>query len=93
MYSEEAQDAERSVPRATYVAVAFLAIFYALSFAVIIYGFGIEGSLAIASDPESAPYLTAISATTYLGGSISGGGAHWGILSRICVDPRRTRCT
>ena len=67
VYSEEAQDAERSVPRATYVAVAFLAVFYALSFAVIIYGFGIEGSLAIASDPESAQFLTAISATTYLG--------------------------
>lgn len=67
VYSEEAQEAERSVPRATYVAVAFLAVFYALSFAVIIYGFGIEGSLAIAGDPESAPYLTAISATTYLG--------------------------
>ena len=67
VYSEEAQDAERSVPRATYVAVAFLAVFYALSLAVIIYGFGIEGSLAIASDPESAQFLTAISATTYLG--------------------------
>jgi amino acid transporter len=67
VYSEEAQEAERSVPKATYVAVAFLAIFYALSFAVIIYGFGIQGTLDIASDPESAQFLTAISATTYLG--------------------------
>jgi amino acid transporter len=67
VYSEEAQEAERSVPKATYVAVAFLAIFYALSTAVIIYGFGIQGTLDIASDPESAQFLTAISATTYLG--------------------------
>lgn len=67
VFSEEAKDAERSVPRATYVAVAFLAIFYALSFAIIIYGFGVSGSLAIAADPESAQFLTLISATTFLG--------------------------
>ena len=67
VYSEEAQEAERSVPKATYVAVAFLAIFYALSFAIIIYGFGIQGTLDIAGNPETAQFLTAISATTYLG--------------------------
>jgi amino acid transporter len=67
VFSEEAQDAERSVPRATYVAVGFLAIFYAISFAIIIYGFGVTGSLDIAADPESAQFLTLISATTFLG--------------------------
>ncbi|MCX6432302.1 MAG: amino acid permease, partial [Actinobacteria bacterium] len=50
-----------------YVAVAFLAIFYASSFAVIIYGFGIQGTLDIAANPDTAQFLTAISATTYLG--------------------------
>lgn len=67
VYSEEAQEAERSVPKATYFAVIFLAIFYAVSFFIIVYGFGIEGTLAIVADPESAPYFTAIAATTFLG--------------------------
>lgn len=67
VYSEEAQQAERSVPKATYYAVIFLAVFYALSFFIIVYGFGLEGTMALVSDPETAPYFTAIAATTFLG--------------------------
>lgn len=67
VYSEEAQEAERSVPKATYFAVIFLAVFYALSFFIIVYGFGIEGTLAIVADPEQAPFFTSIAATTFLG--------------------------
>lgn len=67
VYAEEARTPERTIPVATYVAVVFLAVFYAVSFWVIISGFGIEGTLAIAADPESAQFLTAISATEFLG--------------------------
>ena len=67
VYSEEAQEAERSVPKATYYAVIFLALFYALSFFIIIYGFGITGTLEIVANPDTAPFFTAIAATTFLG--------------------------
>ena len=56
-----------AVPRATYVAVVFLAVFYALSAALIIHGLGVEGALAIAADPDSAQFLTSIAADTFLG--------------------------
>ena len=67
VYAEEARDAAVAVPRATYVAVVFLAVFYALSAALIIHGLGVEGALAIAGDPESAQFLTSIAADQFLG--------------------------
>lgn len=67
VYAEEAKDADATVPKATYVAVTFLAIFYALSAAVVIYGLGLDGAVAIAGDPEQAPFLTSIVADTFLG--------------------------
>jgi amino acid transporter len=67
VYAEEARDVDVTVPRATYVAVGFLAVFYALSAAVVIYGLGLDGVVAIATDPEQAPYLTSIAADTFLG--------------------------
>lgn len=45
IYSEEAANPEHTIPRATYIAVAFLAIFYALAFWVVIYGYGTTGAL------------------------------------------------
>ena len=48
IYSEEARTPHRTVPRATYVALVFLAVFYALSFWVVIYGYGTEEALAAA---------------------------------------------
>lgn len=66
VYSEEAKDPDRNIPIATYVAVIFLALFYALAFAVIIYGFGVAGTLDI-SGSEDAPFLTLIATTVWLG--------------------------
>ncbi|GAA1060701.1 APC family permease [Agromyces bracchium] len=45
IYSEEAKDPARTVPIATYVAVGFLAVFYAFTFWVITVAFGVEGVL------------------------------------------------
>ncbi len=48
IYAEEAKRPERSVPLATYLAVGFLALFYTLSFWVVVYGYGIHDALAAA---------------------------------------------
>jgi amino acid transporter len=48
IYSEEARAPHKTIPRATYVALAFLAAFYALSFWVVIYGYGPKEALAAA---------------------------------------------
>lgn len=48
IYAEEAKDPERTVPKATYIAVAFLAIFYAFTFWILTLAFGVEGVLEMA---------------------------------------------
>jgi len=54
LYRAEARDPERTIPRATYVAVAFLAIFYAATLWVVLQAFGsAEVAGVIAEDPAS----------------------------------------
>ncbi len=49
IYTEEAKDPKRTVPAATYIAVAFLAIFYAFTFWVLTVAFGADGVLKLAA--------------------------------------------
>ena len=48
IYAEEAKQPEKTVPRATIIAVAFLAIFYAFTFWLLTVAFGAEGVVALA---------------------------------------------
>ncbi|MGD1217775.1 APC family permease [Streptomyces krungchingensis] len=66
IYRREARDPERTVPRATYVAVGFLGLFYAFVVWVVIQAFGdAEVMKAAATDPGGL-FFSAI--TTYVGG-------------------------
>ncbi|MCM3695097.1 APC family permease [Microbacterium oleivorans] len=54
LYRNETRDPEKSIPRATYIAVAFLAIFYAATLWLVIQAFGsADVGAAIADDPAS----------------------------------------
>ncbi len=66
VYAEEAREAERSIPRATYGAVAFLAVFYAIAAFAFAYGFGVEGIIGFVTtqDFTSLPYAVA---STFVG--------------------------
>lgn len=66
IYSEEASKPERTIPRATYFAVGFLALFYAFSFWIVIYGFGIDGALEQAQGDGFLDMVFA-QADTYVG--------------------------
>lgn len=61
VYSEEARNPERSIPRATYGAVAFLAVFYSLAAFMFAYGFGFEGIITFVTteDFTSLPFAVA----------------------------------
>ncbi|MEY4458483.1 MAG: hypothetical protein RIS25_1076 [Actinomycetota bacterium] len=63
VYAEEAKDPNRSVPRATFGAVAFLALFYSLAAIAFVYGFGATGIMEFLTDPEgdftALPYAMA----------------------------------
>ncbi len=48
IYAEEAKHPRRTVPRATYVAIAFLAVFYAFTFWSLTVAFGVDGIIALA---------------------------------------------
>jgi amino acid transporter len=66
IYRREARDPERTVPRATYLAVGFLGLFYAFIVWVVIQAFGdAEVVEAAATDPGGL-FFSAI--TTYVGG-------------------------
>lgn len=66
IYAEETRDAKRSVPRATYIAIAFLAIFYTFSAWVVITSYGPIDAVAAAQGDDVAN-LVFNSAGTYLG--------------------------
>jgi amino acid transporter len=66
IYREEARTPDRTVPRATYVAVGFLGLFYAFISWVIIQAFGNTGAVAVASKNPASMFFTAM--TTYVGG-------------------------
>ncbi|MHC5263579.1 APC family permease [Streptomyces sp. UC4497] len=66
IYRREARDPDRTVPRATYIAVAFLGLFYAFTVWIAIQSFGdAEVVKAAGSDPANL-FFTAI--TTFVGG-------------------------
>ncbi|MFD3579952.1 APC family permease [Streptomyces sp. NPDC058644] len=54
IYAEEAREPERSVPRATYIAVAFLALFYTFTVWMIINAYGSGRAQAVANGEGGA---------------------------------------
>lgn len=52
IYAEEAKRPSRTVPRATYLAIAFLAIFYAFTFWALTVAFGAEGVIELANSED-----------------------------------------
>jgi len=52
IYAEEAKRPERTIPIATYVAVGFLSLFYAVTLWTQSYGFGVRGSLEMAQSDD-----------------------------------------
>ncbi|MET9827833.1 APC family permease [Streptomyces sp. NPDC006385] len=65
IYRREARDPQRTVPRATYIAVAFLGLFYAFVVWTAIQAFGDAEVLAAAGSDPAGLFFTAI--TTYVG--------------------------
>lgn len=68
IYAEEAKDPERTVPRATYIAIGFLGAFYAFTFYCFIAAFGMDGVLAAVAKGDFTQ-LPFAQADTYLGGA------------------------
>ncbi|MFG2651924.1 APC family permease [Streptomyces sp. NPDC048436] len=54
IYAEEAREPERTVPRATYIAVAFLALFYTFTVWAIINAYGSDRAQAVANGEGGA---------------------------------------
>jgi amino acid transporter len=65
IYRSEARDPRRTVPRATYISVAFLALFYAFIAWTIIQAYGADYVLAAAAEDPVGLFFNA--ADTYLG--------------------------
>ncbi|MEU9103110.1 APC family permease [Streptomyces xanthophaeus] len=65
IYRREARDPDRTVPRATYIAVAFLGLFYAFVVWTVIQAFGDEQVIAAAAADPGGLFFAAI--TTYVG--------------------------
>ncbi|MFP1625385.1 APC family permease [Streptomyces sp. 5K101] len=66
IYRREARDPARTIPRATYIAVGFLGLFYAFIVWTVIPAFGDEAVVAAATDDPGGLFFAAI--TTYVGG-------------------------
>ncbi len=65
IYRSEARDPGRSIPRATYISVAFLAVFYSVSLWIVIQGFGDANVVGVAAEDPAALFF--ISMGTYVG--------------------------
>ncbi|MGV9315974.1 APC family permease [Streptomyces sp. NPDC003691] len=65
IYRREARDPDRTVPRATYAAVAFLGTFYAFIVWTVVQAFGSDRVVKAATDDPGGLFFTAI--TTYVG--------------------------
>lgn len=70
IYRREARDPERTVPRATYLAVGFLGLFYAFVVWVAVQAFGDDQAVRAAGKDPAGLFFTAI--TTYVGGWAAG---------------------
>lgn len=66
IYRREARRPDRTVPRATYIAVAFLGLFYSFVVWTVIQAFGDEKVVQAASDDPGGLFFSAI--THYVGG-------------------------
>ncbi|MEU9803756.1 APC family permease [Streptomyces sp. NPDC051000] len=65
IYRREARDPDRTIPRATYIAVAFLGLFYAFIVWTVIQAFGADAVVAAAAEDPGGLFFAAIS--TYVG--------------------------
>ncbi|WP_158885008.1 APC family permease [Amycolatopsis anabasis] len=65
LYREEARDPERSIPRATYLAVAFMAVLYAFIVWAVVQAFGESAAVAVAG--EHTADLFFLATDRYLG--------------------------
>jgi amino acid transporter len=65
LYRPEARDPERTIPRATYAAVVFMGLFYALVVWAVIQAFGNEAVFAVAGADPATVFFVAIE--TYVG--------------------------
>lgn len=65
IYRREARDPDRTIPRATYIAVAFLGLFYAFIVWTVIQAFGSGEVITAATEDPAGLFFTAI--TTYVG--------------------------
>ncbi|GAA2423311.1 APC family permease [Streptomyces pulveraceus] len=66
IYAEEARDPERTVPRATFVAIGFLALFYAVGVWILMGSFGTDESVSMARSSDG-PQLTFHAADRFVG--------------------------
>ena len=66
IYAEEVRDPKRTVPRATYIAIAFLAVFYTISVWFVFVAFGSEDALAFAQSDDVSS-MVFVSITQYVG--------------------------
>ncbi|WP_455356314.1 APC family permease [Streptomyces sp. SYSU K217416] len=66
IYRREARDPGRTIPRATYIAVCFLGLFYAFIVWTVIQAFGNDAVVKAAGDDPGGLFFAAI--TTYVGG-------------------------
>ncbi|SEN00079.1 APC family permease [Nonomuraea pusilla] len=69
IYAEEARDPRRTVPRATYAAVAFLAVFYTFTVWMIISAYGTDQAVAVANGEGGADMV--FTATSRLVGTLA----------------------
>ncbi|MFJ9752926.1 APC family permease [Streptomyces chartreusis] len=66
IYRRECRNPDRNIPRATYIAVSFLGIFYALMVWVVIQAFGNDAVVQAATDDAGGLFFSAIA--VYVGG-------------------------
>jgi amino acid transporter len=70
LYAEEARDPRRTIPRATYIAIAFLAGFYAFSAWCLFVAYGPDNAVQVAQGEQIAELVTG-SMTQYVGSWIA----------------------
>lgn len=66
IYAEEAKEPSRTIPRATIIAIAFLALFYSFTFWMLTVAFGVNNVLAVAQGNDFANMVFA-AGDQYLG--------------------------
>jgi amino acid transporter len=66
LYREEAKQPDRTIPRATYIAVAFLGLFYGFMAWIIVVAYGVDNAQDVANQNPAAMYFNAME--HYVGG-------------------------